>query len=153
LSININVPVFALFLEANGIPLNAFPGLASAPPLTPGIVSPVSPLVLAQLLGPTAGHEETTSLFGQKSDAYAGFGQLDWHLADRWTIEAGLRASQENKSGMFHRVTTQGTGLIFPILGEQQFSTQRDISEFALTPRVSVKYAWSEDVDLYAAWA
>src|ERR1051326_191329 len=47
-----------------------------------------------------------------------------------------------------------GTGVVSPALGGQSsFATSRDRSESAFTPKVALRYDWSDAINFYASWA
>lgn len=81
-----------------------------------------------------------TQIASQKNRAYAGFGQVDYRLGERWTLTAGGRYSYEEK-----KFTNQPSG----------FTTSRtyedDWDDFS--PKLGANYAFSDDLMLYALWA
>lgn len=40
----------------------------------------------------------------QKADSYSGYGQLNWHVADRWTLTLGGRFTVDRKSGRYTQI-------------------------------------------------
>jgi len=148
LSINFNLPVLAQFAAAN-----------TAPPGTP--VLPIGDFIGTGLPIPGLGivdttpiDEETTMLFAQSTTSYAGYGQLQWHFREPWTLLFGMRFTDESKTAHWHRIVTQGTGVVFTALGGQStFMTQRERSETAFTPKVALRYDWSDAINFYASWA
>ncbi len=79
---------------------------------------------------------------------------MDWHFAESWTLQYGMRLTQEWKSAKFRREFTRGTGIAFTaVANQEEFSVEASRSEFAFTPKVVLGYDWFDDVRLYATWA
>ncbi len=145
LGINFNVPVLAQFAAANMSP----PGT----PLQP-LMDFIGPAVQLGGVGlvPSFGVEETTMFFEQTTKSIAGFAQMDWHPLERWTLQYGMRFTDETKDASWNRVTTEGTGLLFPLLGGGDFATSRSRSEFAFTPKAALRYDWTDEINFYVSW-
>jgi iron complex outermembrane recepter protein len=143
LSINFNVPVLAQFLAANNQPEQA-----GGVPTDQVLLA----LVDAGLFDMGLGVEETTMFFNQTTNSFAGFVQLDWELVDRWTLEYGMRFTDESKKADWNRVTTEGTGVLFPLLGGGDFTAQRNRSEFAFTPKIALRHDLTDEIKVYATW-
>lgn len=88
------------------------------------------------------------SIFGQQtSKSWAGYAEFDYKIADALTLIAGLRYSHEKRTvygqSVFGLTTTQpGPSENF---GKVSFN--------GWTPRVSLRYRASDDVNLYATWS
>ncbi|HKD22354.1 MAG TPA: TonB-dependent receptor, partial [Rhizomicrobium sp.] len=76
---------------------------------------------------------------GQANDAYAAFGQVDWHVIDKLTLTAGGRYSYETKD-----FTIQP--LFFPV--SETF--HHNWGNFS--PKVGASYAWTPDFMTYVQW-
>lgn len=108
--------------------------------------------VLAALRTPTpanptgADPASSIALFGwplhQTTKSYAAFGQVDYDLTDKLTLNVGLRYSVDDKA--FHYVSEAERGLI-PIFTFDASKTFRSLSG-----RLGVQYALTDDVNLYA---
>lgn len=146
LAIGLNVPVLAQFVASQSAPAG------EVPPLSDFIGTDVS---LGDLgVVNDAAPEESTGFFDQTTNSYAGFGQMNWNLLDRWTLEYGMRFTQESKDAHIARVFTKGTGVAFrAVAGQEEFEADRSRSEFAFTPKVTLKYDWTDDVNFFASWA
>ena len=158
LSIRIGVPALAGYLVAQGIPLSAVPGA----PLGTGTLIPsglfpgfvLGPDFRLGLIDPATAVEETSQYLDQRSDTFAGFTHLKWRFAPRWTIESGMRFTNETKDGTIRREFTEGTGLAAMLVaGMAEFSREASLSEFAFTPKVVLRYDWTDEIGLYAFWA
>ncbi len=103
----------------------------------------------------TQGNEVNTMFFDQSSSAVAGFGQMNWHFTDRWTLQYGMRLGYERKEANWKRVTEQGTGLLLrAFAGFEDFTANLSRSEFpSFTPKAALKYDWTDDINVYASWA
>ena len=143
--IDLNLPVFAQFLAYNtnqtgiNLPLDAFIG----PNIQVGTLG---------VLDTSLGHARTRILLEQKTKSYAGFSHLKWRFADRWEVQYGMRFTQEDKEASFDRSYNEA-GVAFIVLGGEAFVTQRQRSEFAYTPKVSLSYDWTDDIGFYFSWA
>ncbi|MGH7822810.1 MAG: TonB-dependent receptor, partial [Candidatus Binatia bacterium] len=138
LAINLNAPVIAEFVatQSGGQPL------------------PQNQELFDVITGQGVGLETSTGLFDQTGDAFAGFGHVTWSPLDRWALETGLRYSFETKKAHLARVFEQGTGVAFNALaGQEEFETDEERSEDAFTPQVSLRYDWTDEVNLFARWA
>jgi outer membrane receptor protein involved in Fe transport len=148
--IGINALVTAQFLACQGLPLNAVGGLPVVTIIPPGVIVPGCGVNIpknARLF------EETTGFFEQSGNAYAGFGQMNWHLLDRWTLQYGMRLTWEDKQATNRRITSAGTGVAFSALGIRPFTKSLSRDEFAFTPKVGLIYDWSDNLNLFATWA
>jgi iron complex outermembrane recepter protein len=72
------------------------------------------------------------------SSAYAAFVNGDYDLADKWTLSAGVRYSEEKKSG-YDTFAPNAPGVFFP-----------DLTEVVFTPRGSIRYAIDPSTNVYA---
>ena len=90
-----------------------------------------------------------------KTDAWAGFGELTWHLSDRLDGIVGVRYSSEEKDhwnlrgltfgnfdGLFGTSDPRAFGFSFPPL-----TTTDDWNAF--TPKLGLKYDYSDDIMVY----
>ena len=146
LEIDINLPVEAEFLAVNNAP-------AGTPlPSLQQFIGPSVPIGNLGLFDTRSLTAAEIGEFSQTTNSYAGFGQANWHLAERWTLESGMRVTEERKDGSWHRTFSPGTGLAFVALGGAEFTTSRSRSEFAFTPKVTLRYDWSSDISAYAGW-
>jgi len=90
-----------------------------------------------------------------ETDSWAVFFETDWQITDKWTLILGGRYSEDEKS--FKRATTS----FVPLFGPEPVESpgfdiyddpnENDWSEF--TPKVSLKYQWTEDFMAYATYS
>jgi iron complex outermembrane recepter protein len=157
LTINLNLPVFAQFLVAQGVPLSFIGGLPATPILPAGLVPPLDPIYAAfptiAAAQANTGIASTTMRYAQTTTSLAGFGQMNWHPLDRWTLQAGGRIANEQKDASWHRTFSPVTGAVFLALEGEEFTAGRSRSETEFTPKVSLRYDWTDDVATYASWA
>ena len=76
-----------------------------------------------------------------RTDAYAGFGELNYALTDRLKLTAGVRYSYEQKGALTRRAT--GTPLI----------AYRTTTADAWTPRFAAVYALNDASNIYASFS
>ena len=86
----------------------------------------------------------------------AVYGQLDWHVSDRWTLTYGLRWSDDEKEITQDSIDLLGTG--FPtgvplILPEFPAPVSASDSWSEVTQKVSVSFNPTDDVMLYATYS
>ncbi len=146
LMIDLNLPVFAQFLAYN---MNE---TGIVPPLD-DFIGPEIQVGTLGVLDSTLVHARTFSRFAQKTTSYAGFSHLKWRLAERWEIQYGMRFTHEKKEASFDRSFSEGAGAAFLLLGGDAFVTTRDRSEFAFTPKASLRYDWTDEIGIYFAWS
>ena len=90
-----------------------------------------------------------------KTDAWAGFGELTWHFSDRLDGIVGVRYSNEEKDhwnlrgltfgnfdGLFGSSNPRDMGFSFP-----ELTTTDDWNAF--TPKLGLKYDYSDDIMVY----
>ena len=83
-----------------------------------------------------------------RTTSYAGFGQVDWSFADRWKLTVGGRYSYDRKhidNDAVHGVN--GILLIIP----NTFANTREASWSKFTPKISLSYQPSHELNLYAS--
>tara|TARA_R110002049_G_scaffold54526_6_gene151727 strand:+ start:3927 stop:6176 length:2250 start_codon:yes stop_codon:yes gene_type:complete len=112
-----------------------------------GLVGPGSPEV-----------QDSTTTFLQKivTDSYALFGQIDYQFNDRWSATLGGRYTEETKDYDIDAfaVANQPGGSDYSLFipdGAYTASDKKTWSQF--TPKVSVQFALSEDVNTYVSYA
>ncbi|MGH7898812.1 MAG: TonB-dependent receptor, partial [Candidatus Binatia bacterium] len=155
LAINLNAPVIGQFVLAQGIPTMLVTGTVPNMPIIPtGVPFPINADTVQVLLGPDAGIEQSTGFFEQTTNSAAGFGQMTWRFVERWKLEPGMRFTWESKKAEISRVFTKGTGIAFnAVAGQEEFDVEKQRSETALTPQVTLGHDWTDDISLYAKWA
>ena len=91
-----------------------------------------------------------------KTDAWAGFGELTWHLSDRLDGIVGARYSSEEKDDWNLRGLTGGNfdglfGASDPKAFSFGFPPRMTVNDWnAFTPKFGLKYDYSADIMLYA---
>lgn len=81
-----------------------------------------------------------TQRASQDNEAYAVFGQVDYHLTEQWTLTAGGRYSREDKD-----FTNQPVG----------YTSSMDYSHHwsDFSPKLGVSYRYSPELMFYGQWA
>jgi iron complex outermembrane recepter protein len=134
-SLHLNDPVVLEFSVAQDLPPQV--PLDSLPPLG----------------NPEATRESSTVLFEETADAIAGFGQLEWQFLERWTLQYGMRLTNETKDAAISRVfDTANHVIISEVLGWEAFARELSRSELQFTPKVSLGYKPTDDVGLFVSW-
>ena len=84
---------------------------------------------------------------GQDTDAVAAYFQGNWHFSDKLTATFGLRATNEKKDTDWEQVTT---AWFKDALGVPSGFTRGDRSDTQVTPMLSLQYAVTDNMNLYA---
>ena len=96
-----------------------------------------------------------TLLFGQQSTSFAPYSQLNWHPAQRWTLEYGMRFTHESKSADWDVFCSKSPDLCAgfqALLHAQTYTAHHSLSESAFTPKVTLRYDLTDDTDFYVGW-
>jgi iron complex outermembrane receptor protein len=99
-----------------------------------------------------------------KATSLALFGQLDFKLTDRLTIQPGVRLNYDKKDGFYHREVFDGEGNAVPASGGTAIqAAQRGIyapllyetsfSDWNFSYDLTLSYALADDVLLYGTYA
>ncbi|MGH7899654.1 MAG: TonB-dependent receptor, partial [Candidatus Binatia bacterium] len=129
--------------------VGAFSVLAGSPPPA-GVPIPPTPIT-REAVGSTI--ESTTMFWKETSNTVAGYGQVRWHLAERWTLLGGLRLGNEWKEADWNRVLEGSPPVFLTAAGFEEFTAHRTRSEFQYAPQVNLRYDVTDDVNLFATWA
>ncbi|MGH7805328.1 MAG: TonB-dependent receptor, partial [Candidatus Binatia bacterium] len=79
----------------------------------------------------------------QKANSIAGFGQMDWRFAEPWHLLYGMRLSYSSKRADFQATIDPETAVVIPAAAEE-FAAGGSHDELHFTPKVGVKYDWSD---------
>ncbi len=92
-----------------------------------------------------------------KTKSYAAFGDFSYSLTEQLRVSAGLRYTNDKKTGtVFRRNYTGirspqfGNAAAIPGLIRTDYTNDRSFDQF--TPRISVSYEPRQDLNLYASW-
>ena len=117
---------------------------------------------LATLLAPLLGglppltlplDEGSLKTFDQDTISGAIFGQATWHITEALGLTVGLRASWERKTIETENIL-QGTGLLLNgIAGQEDFIVSDERTEFAVSPKIAIKYQVSDAIMSYGTIA
>jgi len=91
--------------------------------------------------------------FEQTTTTYAMFGQGTWHITDRWELIFGARVTYEIKDAAISQAFKRSgiaVGIIFDV---EAYELEQSRSEFAWTPKISLKYRISDELVAYATTA
>ncbi len=83
------------------------------------------------------------------TDAYAVFGEATWSATDRLKITAGLRWTNEEKTFTFDNAVLNLAGQVVA----PSIKGQSDKIWSAITPKLSVQYAWTPDILQYVTYS
>jgi iron complex outermembrane receptor protein len=81
----------------------------------------------------------------QKTDSYAAFGQLDYHLTDRLTLTGGLRYSADEKSFEYTARELRSAATLFSVDDARAFQS--------VTGKAGLQYRFSNNVNLYGSYS
>lgn len=99
-----------------------------------------------------------------KATSLALYGQLDWKVTDRLTVQPGLRLNYDKKEGHYEREVYDGQGLLLPATGgTTKQKAQRSIyaplfyepsfSDWNFSYDLTLSYELADDVLAYATYA
>ncbi|WP_336980815.1 TonB-dependent receptor [Altererythrobacter fulvus] len=99
-----------------------------------------------------------------KATSLALFGQLDWKVTDRLTVQPGLRLNYDKKEGHYEREVYDGDGVLLPASGgTTKQRAQRSIysplfyepsfSDWNFSYDLTLSYKLADDVLAYATYA
>jgi outer membrane receptor protein involved in Fe transport len=114
---------------------------------------PPSPPVLADAVprpedeGPTI--ETLDSRFEQTTNVIAGFGQMNWHILDRWTLLYGMRLQFESKDARWDSDLSDNA-VIFQAASFESYTAKRDLTDVQFAPKVGLKFDWTDEFHLFA---
>ncbi|MGH7822112.1 MAG: TonB-dependent receptor, partial [Candidatus Binatia bacterium] len=94
--------------------------------------------------------------FDQTADELAGFGQMNWHFLDRWTLLYGMRLSHTAKEASWIQVvdTDDGSPSVLLAIGAlDEYTDHQTNGELHFAPKVGLTFDWTDDVNFYATWA
>ncbi len=140
ISLGDDLPSFALSaagMEALGAP-QGLPLPALVPGAPPGVFD-----------------DGVNQRFVQESLALAAFGQLEWALAERITLIAGLRLGHETKDAVIRVVTRPQpaqASLTASVLQAENFTRELSRREPETSPKLGLRYRWSDQLSGYASW-
>ncbi len=123
------------------------------------------PVATYWLLGPSTLPDSLLDGYGTdghtrfKSNSYAGYGELTWHVNSAFSVSGGLRYTKEDKDGSFD--STVSGGLANPtaaqltsklsILRPQSYVAS--VSDGSLTGRLNLSYQLNDDVMFYSGYS
>ena len=134
--LDIDQKIIAQWTEASSTPPNPPPDTTTTPPDQ---------------------HENTTMVFNQIADSLAGYGQLSWNFAQRWTLIGGARVTKETRTADWNRTIQSpnppGSSVIETVLGYQAFTDADTRSEVLTLPKIALRYKPTKEISLFAHWA
>ena len=129
-------------------------GAARSSGLT-GVLSTLSPAVDLLLSVADLDTMNNDRYFNQETESYAFFAQSTWHLLENLDLILGVRYSEEEKNA--HQIlsyeNTPSEALYGVFLGEEAYNEFGRRKEYDFSPKISVRYDWSEEVSLYLTYA
>ena len=111
---------------------------------------PDQPVPFATKPPPDPEREFIENHFEQTANEFAGFGQMNWHFLDRWTLLYGMRLDDISKDVSAVQVV-HGT-IISAVEASFNNPNLKD-SEFHFSPKVGMKYDPTETIDFYWNWS
>lgn len=102
---------------------------------------------------PTAARESTTMIFDQNSQSLAGYGQIGWPFAERWTLIGGLRVTQEKKDARWNRTLSDNAVILHNVNGYREYMDERSRDEVLILPKIALQYRPIREISLFAHYA
>ena len=139
------IPVLAQFIAFGNTPSGAVPPLQD-------FIGPEVSVGSLGIFDTRSLVDESTMHFDQVTNSIAGFGQTNWRFWDRYSLQFGLRFTQERKDAHWNQAFTNGPGVFPRALQEEEFTLDRTRAESALTPKVSLRYDIADGIHLFGSW-
>ena len=147
--------------QTNAITLGATGpgGVLFAPvtvPIAPGVDLPVVPMVVDPPLPGDPGYRVINSQnILPKTEAWAGFGQIDYALTDKLKLNAGVRYSEDDKEQKynFYIINSIPNHPLYPVATIPTVQTKADNTWDSWDPRVGLEYAFTDEVMTYVSYA
>ena len=94
------------------------------------------------------------SEFAQTTVSYAGFAHLEWQPIDRWTVEYGMRLTQETKDARVRNYFMDpASEAAFSALGVEGFDLRGlEYSKLAFTPKVAIRHDLTDEMNVFGSW-
>ncbi|MGB1087866.1 MAG: TonB-dependent receptor, partial [Alphaproteobacteria bacterium] len=98
--------------------------------------------------------ESQNGIFNQEITSYSAFGDINWNVYGNFTLNYGVRVAWEKKHA-FRSLRLPPTGLVFgQVAGDaEEFDRNLEREEWDVSPKMSVKYDWTDDVMTYVTYA
>ena len=138
-----------------------FGGVAYTPPVWATCqAGAFAPIWCDQGLTPSVepGGDVTQILYEtQETTSYAAFAQVDWRFADKWTLTAGLRWTEEEKDFIAGQAYLSNVarqwGRNFPTIDGQPGFANLDNTWTETSPKVGLTYDINDDSIVYLSYA
>lgn len=114
---------------------------------------PVPPLPPGTSVSDSGILEDVEQFFDQSGTTIAGFSQMQWVFADRWTLQYGMRLSNETKKAHWHQVFNSVPRALLLAAGLREFTADQSISEFQFQPKATLEYTPFDHLNLFVHWA
>lgn len=119
--------------------------------LIPDALQPIADQI-PSLTGPLSG-DRSEIHFNQESFSVALYGQANWHITEDLTLTVGARVSYEEKEATSQQ-EFENNGLFFmQFLGQEEYVTSGSREEIDFSPKLSVKYEFTDGLTAYATVA
>ncbi len=115
-------------------------------------ISPLADSIVA-LVGTGAVEDKSIKLYDKETTTKAIFGQATWWLSDRLSVIFGYRYGEETQD-MVQSLRHENTGILFrQMLNEEPYNESNSRSEADRSPKFSIKYDLTDNINLYATYA
>lgn len=100
-----------------------------------------------------AARDRLDQKFVQDTVTYAIYGQMTWRATEKLAVDYGLRFSYEEKD-VYLRQQYRDTGLVLLLgLGSEEYTLDTTREEQNISPKISVRYKWTDDIMTYGTIA
>ena len=121
-------------------------GLAGEPGGDPGLLD-LSVLALVPEV-----FEKLSVFYAEKSTTRSFFSEFRWYLSEQWTIQQGLRFSEETKEAHWDHHVPE-TAVLLPVLTFETYVRNEKRSESNRLPKTTLVYEPVQDVKLFLHWS
>ncbi len=146
-------------LSNDGLQLLTSGAIAGIPFGGLGVLTGALAPLLGPLVGGVIGEDRYEYDFTQSVRTYAAFGQLTWHLNERWSVTPGLRINREvkdiNAHGESQCITKPLTQqcIVQLLVNGEDYTENIEREEGNLSPKLSVMYRYDDDLRVFANWS
>lgn len=90
-------------------------------------------------------------LYNEDRETKAGYMQLQWYFHSRWSLQLGMRYSEELKKASWEQ-TRSDPAPVLEAAGWQEYKEQRSIKETHFQPKVTLNFNPVDDINLFLRW-
>ena len=115
------------------------------------VLNMLPPDSMPPVVKPPPRDEAILTRYEQTANEFSGYGQMNWHFIERWTLLYGMRLDYTTKNAVWDQRLTPGAILLPQFIGA--FTDERNNKEFHFAPKIGMKFDPTQNVDFYGNWS